>query len=299
MTKGRFDQEESLTFTKTQVYLILGCIVAIAVLSFSLGHLVSRSTVTAEAEKAGETEKSISSAKEVLKELNKLEKRLKEMEALKDEPFESAGTTEIQPEPFKPRMEIVEDKNVVELSFEPETEEMPAQEPEEVPPGSIKVKSLAKSPLKEAQAPINKMLNPQKKMARKKEVRPRRTGTIQVSKVTAPPIPPASKLPPGQLKPFTKQGKTRAVQTAYIPADSKYTVQVKTFATEDEAKELENELKKKGYHAYTHTLARSRRTWFRVRVGGFKSRSKADEMARKLKDKEGLTRARSDRYRKP
>lgn len=69
---------------------------------------------------------------------------------------------------------------------------------------------------------------------------------------------------------------------------NKYTVQVASFQKRTDAVSLVNKLKKKGYPAYILSAKVGKKTWFRVRVGEYNSKSIAVRMLKKLERKEKL-----------
>ncbi|MBI3786522.1 MAG: SPOR domain-containing protein [Deltaproteobacteria bacterium] len=75
-------------------------------------------------------------------------------------------------------------------------------------------------------------------------------------------------------------------------ADAGWTVQVNATTDPEQAKSLAARLRGKGYDAYTlQAPARGQVTWYRVRVGRFKTRDKAVEMEQRLKADEKLNEA--------
>ncbi|HVM96712.1 MAG TPA: SPOR domain-containing protein [Candidatus Acidoferrales bacterium] len=72
-------------------------------------------------------------------------------------------------------------------------------------------------------------------------------------------------------------------------ADAGWTVQINATTDPEQARGLAARLRSKGYDAYTvQAPARGQVTWYRVRVGRFKSRDRAVEMEERLKSEEKL-----------
>lgn len=61
-------------------------------------------------------------------------------------------------------------------------------------------------------------------------------------------------------------------------------MQLAAFSDDKGAKALANKLKRAGYAAYVEPVTTSRGTLWRVRVGGYATRSEADAARVKLKD---------------
>ena len=97
---------------------------------------------------------------------------------------------------------------------------------------------------------------------------------------TAPAKPPgpsreSSPSPPGEAK--------------AVPAKAKYTLQVGAFNNPQEAQQLVNQLKKKGYDAYLVTgSAAAKGTLHRVRIGYFQNLQEARQFALTFEKKENL-----------
>jgi cell division septation protein DedD len=318
MKNDRLSPEESMTFTKVQIYLILGCVVAIAVLSFSLGHLVSRATPEEPVAKVVYGSDQV--AEEAMEELNRLEERL---DAVKTYP-EEGGVSGEEPidETLRPAEEVsvVKIEPVVEapvnrVAVRPEpVAETPAIKKAELKP--VRVKSLDRSVAKASGTPVAKPVNVKKRRVKKQTPKNRLkkpqatrgkepasgvglTGT-RVVKPKLPPMPPQPEFKAGTKAAKKTAGgskKPKAPKREYIPSNSKYTIQVATFPSREEAKKVEKSLKSKGYKAYIHTLARSRSVWYRVRVGGYKSKDDAVDTIIALREKEGFQ-AVIDRYQK-
>ncbi len=67
-----------------------------------------------------------------------------------------------------------------------------------------------------------------------------------------------------------------------------FTAQVGSYSQKDEALKLSWSLKGKGYDIYINTVERNGVTWYRVRVGEYKTRAVAERMVKKLKERENL-----------
>ena len=74
---------------------------------------------------------------------------------------------------------------------------------------------------------------------------------------------------------------------APIESDGRYTIQVASYNSEDDAKDFAEELKSRGYPAFiTQGGVPGRGTWYRVRVGKFKTVREARLFAYGLKGQE-------------
>ncbi len=67
-----------------------------------------------------------------------------------------------------------------------------------------------------------------------------------------------------------------------------YSIQVGAFSEKGRAEKLARRLKKKGYDAYIVSAAKKGVTFYRVRIGRFRSEAEAGEMAGKIEAKENL-----------
>jgi cell division septation protein DedD len=106
---------------------------------------------------------------------------------------------------------------------------------------------------------------------------PTRTAVQVVQKPTPKPTPPAR----------VKAPETHGDEWA----DAGWTVQVNATTNPEQATDLAQRLKSKGYDAYTVQAPMRGQTWYRVRVGRFASRDKAKEIESRLKNTEGLENA--------
>ncbi len=107
----------------------------------------------------------------------------------------------------------------------------------------------------------------------------------ELKQIEVAPEPPAVDLPSTGVaekeKPDFREKKSTAEQKVSPPAG--YTIQVASLKTQSIAERMLQELANKGYPAYTVRIDSKGSTWFRLRVGYFESRSKALEMAGRLK----------------
>lgn len=288
MRKGRRGSNENLIFSRTQVYLIAGSIIVIAILAFSLGHLISRE----ETQSVGATVRLESSAlpeAEVLEEMKRLEQRLKE-----------AGMGPPAPDPVGEEKEVEEKEVVVITEMETGSEFSFTEKLSPQDSGlAIRVKTIEKiersmpepvqkainirayKPIIRAKKPIIPRTPPEP--ARAKE--PSAVKEILVTeRVEEPVIAPVAVEPEREEVPTLKLRE----RVSSIPANPKYTVQVGSFPSESRAKALAAKLKRKGYNSYIKKLVRSRAVWYRVRVGAFEKRWQAQERLGDLKSKEGI-----------
>jgi len=67
-----------------------------------------------------------------------------------------------------------------------------------------------------------------------------------------------------------------------------FSVQVGSFPSKDEAQKLTAKLSAKNYMAYTSSFSNKGATWYRVRVGPFKTETAARRVSDKLKSDEKL-----------
>ena len=91
--------------------------------------------------------------------------------------------------------------------------------------------------------------------------------------------------------PTTRKRTERTVRSTPKPGTSVWSVQVKAFARQRDARDLTKRLKGKGYDAYVVSIKIKGRTWYRVRVGQLPSQREAQSLLLKLKRKEKYTRA--------
>jgi len=282
MKKRRVALKRNSPFTKTQVYLLLVSIAVVAVLALIFGGMagvgkapvkegveVAKLPVPAKEQTAAETEPII--------------KKLKP-----DEPIEPAETGK----PAGDILKIVEDKKVINLTFAPETAELPENVPK------VPVKSIGAQPSKSVLTVSDKRVLGEKKKVKRTLVQVAAAISAVSAKLAAKVIKPhvgaGIKV---KKKPQATAGKKKSRKGK--PPKPKYTVQIKTFPTEEPAKAMAADLKKKGYAAYVNKMVRPRSTWYRVRVGGYPTIEEASKAAGKLEKKENLSAARPDRFAGP
>jgi cell division septation protein DedD len=92
--------------------------------------------------------------------------------------------------------------------------------------------------------------------------------------------------------PREASGKTEPGEAKSAP-QGPWTVQVNAFPHERDAQNLSRKLEEKGYDAYVASFNTRGRTWYRVRVGHFASREEARAIQEELKSKEKFTEARA------
>ncbi len=91
--------------------------------------------------------------------------------------------------------------------------------------------------------------------------------------------------------PTTRKRTERAAKSTRKPEKSVWSIQVKAFARQRDARDLTKRLKGKGYDAYVVSIQIKGRTWYRVRVGRLASQREAQGLLLKLKREEKYTRA--------
>jgi len=282
MKKKRGGHKENSSFTRTQVYLLLVSISVVAVLALVFGVLAGGKAPV----KSGvSVEKLPVPAKEQM--AAKTEPIIKKLKP--DEPIEPAEAGK----PAGDALKIIEDKKVINLTFAPE----PAELPEEAP--NVPVKSIGEEPFKLVLTVADKETLGEKEDVISAPVKIASAGSAASAKPTARVIKPhigaGIKV---KKKPQTTAGKKSGEKKSKKGSSSKpkYTIQVKTFPTEEPAKAMAADLKKKGYAVYVNKMVRPRSTWYRVRVGGYPTIEEASKAAEKLKKKENLSAARPDRF---
>jgi len=279
MKKRRADPKGNSPFTKTQVYLLLVSMAVVAVLALVFGGMagigkapvkdgaeVAKLPVPAKEQTAAETEPII--------------KKLKP-----DEPIEPEETGNSSGDTLK----IVEDKKVINLTFAPETAELPAEV------SNTPVKSLGAQPPKSVLTVSDKRVHGKKKKVKRTLAQVAAAVSAVSAKLAAKVI--KSHIGAGikvKKKPQSPTGEKKPRKGK--PPKPQYTVQIKTFPTEEPAKAMAADLKKKGYSAYVNKMVRPRSTWYRVRVGGYPTLERASKAAEKLKKKENISAARPDRF---
>ena len=282
MKQARRRDNDGLNFSRTQLYLILGSVLVVTVISFSLGHLISREKATEKAEGEKLENPALPEA-EVLEEMARLEKRLKVAEKSEDERTAPVASNE-------PALEE-EPAPVKEISFDEKT----ADEEETPPAEGVRVKTVEKVERKPVRPLLHK--NTEVKLRKPPAVKPvaskpavaplQAEPELETETVSRAVIPP---LPPEEAKPAVKKPASKAVarKKTAVAADPKYTVQVASFPSESKAKSLQRELKGKGYYAYLSKRAGARAVWYRVRVGAFGEKWEAEKVREQLAKSEGL-----------
>jgi cell division septation protein DedD len=105
-----------------------------------------------------------------------------------------------------------------------------------------------------------------------------------------PPAPRAPEKAPAKTPgPSRESSPPPSGEEKAVPAKAKYTLQVGAFNNPQEAQELVNQLKKKGYDAYQVTgSAAAKGTVHRVRIGHFQNLQEARQFAQTFEKKENL-----------
>jgi len=141
---------------------------------------------------------------------------------------------------------------------------------------------------RKGEAPPFRFIDKEKESRPVQEARPRPPeGGDSRKEPAAPRAPekaPAKTPGPSRESPPPPTGEGKAV-----PAKAKYTLQVGAFNNPQEAQELVNRLKKKGYDAYQVTgSAAAKGTVHRVRIGNFQNLQEAKQFALTFEKKENL-----------
>jgi len=116
--------------------------------------------------------------------------------------------------------------------------------------------------------------------------------------VTRPSEPPAAaakleekrEMEPQRLA-TTADSKSKAPAAARVPLgqNGDYTIQVSSFRSMDQASELKGRLSKKGYTVYVQSVDLSDKgTWHRVRIGTYRDKDGAEQVASDLRSRESL-----------
>lgn len=286
MKKGRLKENDSLTFSRGQVYLILGCIAAIAILAFSLGHMVSKPEQQAE-EKTARLQSTPISEAEVQKEIDQLDKRLNLiLESDKDEKGSGGKKKELRsmevefsfPEKLKE-----EGRVITKVDGEKVTED-----------GKVKIKTVEKvKPKKQPMIASKEITTKVFKVSKTKKVTEAKKEAVSTKPATVEPPAPAPKTDKMRIKPSKAPPVVAETmpETASKPTppvtNPKFTVQVASFPSKSEAQKLARNLKKKGYNSYVQKQAKSKSVWYRVRVGAYENRSEAKRMMEIIKERVG------------
>ena len=260
---------------------------AIAVLSFSLGHLVTRESAPTP-EEAARLENPALPESEVLEEMNRLEQRLK------------VGGEKSNKTESKKKKNPVEKKTTAAIEKEAA---MPASQSDGTP---IKVKTI-ETIVRLVQKPIEKAVNikaykpitrtgpiiaaseePAAPVAPVAPAEPDATdGITVVEAVREPSIAPLA-AEPEQKKPDRQLAEIKLKERPTVIGVPKFAVQVGSFPSEAKAMVLMRKLKGKGYNSYLTKAVRTRAIWYRVRVGAYADRWMAEKGAGDLRKREGL-----------
>ncbi len=293
--------KEKLTFSRSQAYLILGCILAIAVLAFSLGHLITRES-DEDAQKLAAQGPTIRNPAipeaDVLDEMNRLEKRL--VQAEKSIEKEAGEEKPAQPEPLPiPETEKKKEETikvqVVEIPVPEKTEKKKTEKPEP------KFKKIDRIKEKKASVKINKEVNvtadktPIAQTQAKVERREKAKIPLTTETVIEPVVPPEPV--PAEIDPLKETQAQPPATKPVMVINPKYTIQVASFPSEKDAERLMGRLNKRGYRAYIYKKKRPRSVWYQVLVGAFEYIGNAEKMAERLKRKENLE-GKIEKYRK-
>jgi DedD protein len=107
-----------------------------------------------------------------------------------------------------------------------------------------------------------------------------------------PAVPAASEKKPEQTASLPAAAATPAAEGAERKDDGKlWMLQVNAYPDERSARQLVDRLKNKGYNAQVTETRNNGKTWYRVRVGGYRSREQADKALADLKSKEKFDKA--------
>ena len=295
MKKGRYRGDESLTFSRTQLYLVVGSILAIAVLAFSLGHLVSRENAPTP-EEAARLESSALPESEVLEEMKRLEQRLKRSEEKgsvaspknKEKEVEQKPAARGEGDATAPE-QLVTEKPPLQSDGTPikvKTIETIERLPQTALEKAVSIKAY--KPITRT-GPITAV--PTAPIAPPPPVEPEEPvgGDVLtvVETVNEPPIAPLA-AEPKKKTPDQKLAEIKLRDRPTATGPPKFAVQVGSFPSEARAKMLARELKGKGYNSYVKKVVRTRAVWYRVRVGAFSDRWQAEKSVGELKKKEGL-----------
>ncbi len=304
--------KEKLTFSRSQAYLILSCILAIAVLAFSLGHLITREDDEDAQKLAAQGAKVRNPAipeADVLDEMNRLEKRLTQAERSIEK--EAGEKKPVQPEPLPiPETEMKKEETVkvqvVEIPVPEKTEKKktaatkePVKITEKPEP---KFKKIDRVKGKKASVKVNKEVNvtadktPMAEIQAKVEQKKKATMPLKTETVIEPVVPP--KPVPAEPLPFEeKRAEPPPTAKPAMVINPKYTIRVASFPSQKDAKKLMGRLNKRGYRAYIYKKRRPRSVWYQVRVGAFEYIGNAEKMVTRLSRKEKLQ-GKIEKYRK-
>jgi len=94
---------------------------------------------------------------------------------------------------------------------------------------------------------------------------------------------------PDSFEAIGVQKRINALQKKFVPIEGRYSVQVGAFSERVRADRLAKRLRDKGYSTYIMTITIEGRRFHRVRVGKLATEAEAQELARKLKEEDGLS----------
>jgi cell division septation protein DedD len=114
-------------------------------------------------------------------------------------------------------------------------------------------------------------------------VKPTASESASGNVTSAPPDAAASQPAPAPAKPQPKETAVDKTPVTKAPAVSGlYYVQVAAFTDKTQAQAFADKFKKQGYTTSLSPRATSTKTWYRVRLGGYKSRDQAVDLLAKL-----------------
>ena len=88
---------------------------------------------------------------------------------------------------------------------------------------------------------------------------------------------------------YAPSQKSSSLQDSLTPDGEKYTIQIGAFRTKNQAEQLSQTLKNKGYPTFLNKADLGNKgVWYRVRVGRFSSLPETKNQLRKLSEKTGL-----------
>ncbi|MBI5178967.1 MAG: SPOR domain-containing protein [Nitrospinae bacterium] len=321
---GDEEKEPKTSFTRTQLYLIGGSILAIAILAFSLAHLLGReeeppppATVEPRAiapEGAPQPEGAQPAAPADNAQISKLEQALpKQVQTPAPAPVIAPATPPAAPAQVakEPAKQPVVQAPVAKPETKPVHKEKPkvkkVKEVKHKKPKAVKKKTdvKAKKP-KEKKAKAAKAGKAEKaESKRAKKERTVKEPALRVkpeddSFTTEAPqpslVPPApvevpvfvpKPAPVPALPPAPAPSAPKAEEAEAEPAQT-FSVVAATYAAEAEAKAKEQELVGKGYKVRVVKQTTPKTTWYKVVSGPFDNREDAEAVVEDLSGKEGL-----------
>lgn len=101
-----------------------------------------------------------------------------------------------------------------------------------------------------------------------------------------------AKAPASGAKTGTAQSRTTAARaTASPPKSGAFTVEATSTRDRSEAEAMRVNLARRGFDATVQAVPRDGGTWYRLRVGRYASAEQAEQVMRRLRDREGVSRA--------